>query len=177
MKSSPLRKSLRRGVTASVPRGRYPAFWQPFCAIIIVLGLAACGQQPAADSSGSEAQVQATALLNTFIQQGSGDWFAVQKFGSQKCLVEMHNPAADYRPKVVTDTDRMNGVTQRGFLTVTCEQFRIWNGHWSDWKASTGRGPGRQFHGGRADGLLGRPAGGAERPMDHHLGQRHDLHR
>jgi hypothetical protein len=94
-----------------------------------------CRQQP---RQPSEVEAQATAILNETFAGDTENWFAVEKIGGGLRLTELHHPKMSLIGQNVSETDRMNGVSERAKLVVTCTQFRWFDGGWSEWKGGTG---------------------------------------
>jgi hypothetical protein len=105
--------------------------------LLICFAFLGCGRDPAQPS---EAQLQANGVLNATFRGNTEFWFGVEEFGGRHYLREFHNPKSTLLAKAVTDTDRMNGISQRFVLSVTFEQYRTWDGAWSEWKAGTAGG-------------------------------------
>ena len=111
--------------------------FQATLAFLSVIATCACsreGVQLAHAPSANE--IQADTLLNsTFRLTTTGDWCAVNKLlGSKKLqLVQLHGPRTSIYAVPVTETDRMNGVSQRFKLVVECSQSRTWDRTWTPW--------------------------------------------
>jgi len=110
-----------------------------FCVLIACayIASAGCNRNP------SECQLQCAAVIQqTFKGTAEGDYFAAEKIlGTKKLrLVQFHKPRTSVLARPVTDTDRMNGVSGRCALTLTCEQFRYWDGSWTEWQQGSGGG-------------------------------------
>jgi len=110
--------------------------WWAFVYAIVAIGLSACSRQIVPPSEGEE---QARALLAQTFSGSKEYWFAVEKpLGFEKCrLVQLHNPQISFSTLGVTETDQMNGITERCRLVVECDQSRSWDGVWSYWKDDT----------------------------------------
>jgi len=101
---------------------------------LLFLGCAKAPPQPSA------VEIQANDLLNkTFVAKGEY-WFAVEMTHSGPQLHELRHPRSQLIQQDLTDTQRLNGITHRAVVYVTCEQFRTWNGRWSDWRDGEGGG-------------------------------------
>ena len=92
-------------------------------------------------AAANESQTKANALLSsTFVASGA-NWFAALKSGNQWTLVELRNARPSFSPRPIPETDRLNGVTDRFTVYVTCDQHRTRNGEWSEWiKGTPGAG-------------------------------------
>ncbi len=102
---------------------------------VALLGFIGCA--PATDRSTAK-EARATELLNRTFRDSKESWFAVTRLGKQKFhLVQLHNPQTKILSVAVTDTDRMNGVSERFKLVVECAQSREWDGQWTPWQAGT----------------------------------------
>jgi hypothetical protein len=102
----------------------------------VALCLGACSKE---ETQPSEGESQANALLKETFTGSKDYWFAVEKLsGSEHYgLVQLHNPKISFSAGSVTETDRMNGITERCRLVVECDQSRSWDGKWSIWKDDT----------------------------------------
>jgi hypothetical protein len=90
-----------------------------------------CNRKPAEPS---ESESLASALL-THTFKGSNEFsYAVNATGAQKPrLVELHNLQSSMLSLPVTETDQMNGITQRFKVVVDCTQSRSFDGQWTPW--------------------------------------------
>ena len=100
----------------------------------LIIG-AGCRQQP---RQPSEIEAHATAILSETFVGDAENWYAIEKVGGKSRLTELHHPKMSLIEQNVSETDRMNGVSERAKLVVTCTQFRWFDGSWSEWKAGTG---------------------------------------
>jgi hypothetical protein len=106
--------------------------------VAALLGLilaAGCSQQP---KQPSEVELQARAILNETFAGDAENWFAVEKTGGKLRLVELHGPQMSLHEQSISETERMNGVSVRAKLTVTCRQYRWFEGTWSEWRPGMG---------------------------------------
>lgn len=104
--------------------------------IAALLALAAgCSQEP---KQPSEVELQARAIIDETFVGNAENWFAVEKVGGKVRLVELHGPQMSLHEQSVSETERMNGFTERAKLTVTCRQYRWFDGTWSEWRPGTG---------------------------------------
>jgi hypothetical protein len=88
-------------------------------------------------AAATEAQTKASELLSsTFVVSGS-EWFAAQKSGDRWALVELRNGRASLSGTPISETDRLNGVTDRFNVYVLCDQFRTRQSNWSEWTQGT----------------------------------------
>ena len=104
---------------------------------VVDLGLVGCSERQAEVSEG---QTRASALLATTFQGNKEHLFAAQPIGhaAKYRLVELRNPVTNFRDLPPSETDRLNGVTDRCRLTLNASQVRYWDGQWSEWHAGTG---------------------------------------
>jgi len=89
--------------------------------------------------------LHANSILNqTFIASRDGDWFALEKVqGPRKFrMVQFHRPSISLLAQPVSDTDRMNGISERCVLTLMSEQYRYWSVEWTEWKPGSSKGGG-----------------------------------
>ena len=101
---------------------------------LLLLGCAKTVNEP------TELEVHANELLNaTFVANGEY-WFAVEMTQSGPQLHELRHPHSHLSQRDLSDTQRLNGITHRAVVYVTCEQFRTWNGKWSEWRDGEGGG-------------------------------------
>ena len=109
-----------------------------FCLLIACayFASAGCSRKP------SEGQLQSAFLIQQTFKSVAGDYFAAEKtLGTKKLrLVQFHKPRTSVLARPVTDTDRMNGVSDRCTLTLTCEQFHCWDSSWTEWQQGSGGG-------------------------------------
>ena len=107
----------------------------PF-ALTALLCVVGCSREP---SPPSESETIVTELLARTFKGSEEYWFAVNKSpGSQKGqLVELHNPHASLFPLNVTETDQMNGISQRFKVVVDCTQSRSFDKNWTPWQDGT----------------------------------------
>jgi hypothetical protein len=107
--------------------------------LVLVLGICicSCSRQPSPET---EREAKANLLLGQTFEGSKEFWFAANKLpGAGKFqLVQLHNPKTTLYSVPVSDTDRMNGVSDRFKVVVECEQSRIWDGKWTLWKEETG---------------------------------------
>ena len=130
----------------------YPMCIRPLIAFTAVAALFGCAKEPAKPS---EAEVQVNVILNARFRGTREFWFAQEMVGGAKRrLTEFHNPRTTLLAQPVTDTDRMNGISERYHLTLTAEQIRWWDGKWSDWVTGTGGG-GKEAINALVGGLFG----------------------
>src|ERR1035438_1708975 len=110
--------------------------WWIFVCSGVALCLGACSKEA---SQPSEGESQANALLKETFTGSKDYWFAVEKLGGSERygLVQLHNPQISFSAVGVSETDRMNGISERCRLVVECDQSRSWNGQWSVWKDDT----------------------------------------
>jgi len=94
-----------------------------------------CTDQP---RQPSEVELQAKAILGATFGGNTDDWFAVQNYGGKLRLVQLHHPASSLSRQSVTETEQMNGLTERANLTVNCRQIRWYDGAWSEWQPGSG---------------------------------------
>ncbi len=108
-------------------------------ALFPMLGLIGCAEKTETRAL-NEAEVFAMSVLNQRFIERDGRWSALEtKTAAGKFrLIELNKPFIQLQPLKVTDTDRMNGVTHRYTVSVSCEQFRYWDNTWTEWKAGTG---------------------------------------
>jgi hypothetical protein len=99
---------------------------------------AGCGDQPATPKQPTELELQATAIIDTTFVGNAEDWFAVEKVGGKLRLAQLHHPKMSMSRQSVSETEQMNGLTERAILTVNCRQYRYFEGSWSEWKAGSG---------------------------------------
>lgn len=117
-----------------------PRRWLSIICISLTLlgGLVGCAKKPAAHTP-SEAETFAMSVLNARFVERDGRWLALETTkGTTGRLIELNKPTLQFNAGRVTDTDQMNGITQRCTLSVFCEQFRYWDGTWTEWKSGTG---------------------------------------
>ncbi len=100
--------------------------------LLVLLGCSQQSKQP------SEVEQQAAAILNQTFAGDSEYWFAVDTVAGKPRLTQLHRPRMSLQPVPISETDRMNGVTDRAVLSVHCSQYRWFDGKWSEWKAGTG---------------------------------------
>ncbi len=100
---------------------------------------AGCSPEPAPKTQG-EAQTFALSIINERFVERDGRWLALEidPRNNPTRLIELNKPSIRFEPAHVSDTDRMNGVSERYSLSVFCEQFRYWGGSWTEWKTGTG---------------------------------------
>src|SRR4051812_38728106 len=83
------------------------------------------------------AQSKANELLSgRFVVSGS-EWFAAEKSGDRWVLIELRNGRASSSAIPISETDRLNGVTDRFNVYVLCDQFRTRQSNWSEWTQGT----------------------------------------
>ncbi len=104
----------------------------------LLIGLIGCSKKTA--PAPTEAESFAMSVVNARFVERDGRWLALETIkGTTKTrLIELNKPTLQFNAGRVSETDQMNGITQRCTLSVFCEQSRYWNGTWSDWKAGTG---------------------------------------
>ena len=90
----------------------------------------------------SEAEKFSITLLNARFSERGGRWLALEtRAGTQKPrLVELNKPTMSFEARSFSETDRMNGVSERYTFCIFCEQYRYWDGTWSEWQQGTGGG-------------------------------------
>jgi hypothetical protein len=107
--------------------------------VLLVLGICfgGCSRQPAPPT---EREAKANLLINQTFKGSKEFWFAASKLlgGKKLQLVQLHNPSTSLYSVPVSETDRMNGVSERFKLVVECEQSRTWDGKWTPWREETG---------------------------------------
>lgn len=108
--------------------------WAAVIAALLALA-AGCSQEP---KQPSEVELQARAIIDETFAGNAENWFAVEKNGGRLRLVELHGPQMSLHKQGVSETERMNGLSERDKLTVTCRQYRWFDGTWSEWKTGTG---------------------------------------
>jgi hypothetical protein len=96
---------------------------------------AGCSDQP---RQPSEVELQAKAILDATFAGNAEDWFAVEKIGGKLRLMQLHHPKMSLGRQGISETERMNGLSERVSLTVTCRQYRWYDGNWSEWKEGIG---------------------------------------
>ena len=96
-----------------------------------------CSRQPAPPT---EREARATLLMEQTFKGSKEYWFAANRLsgGKRFQLVELHNPSTSLYSVPVSETDRMNGLSDRFKLVVECDQWRTWDGKWTPWKEGTG---------------------------------------
>jgi hypothetical protein len=82
--------------------------------------------------------LQAKAILDATFAGNAEDWFAVEKTGGKLRLVQLHHPRMSLRELSVSETERMNGLSERANVTVSCRQYRWFDGTWSEWQTGSG---------------------------------------
>lgn len=97
-----------------------------------------CSDQSAPPKQPSEVELQAKAIIDTTFAGNAEDWFAVEKVGGKLRLVQLHHPRMSMSRQSVSETEQMNGLTERAVLTVTWRQYRCFEGSWSEWTVGSG---------------------------------------
>jgi hypothetical protein len=88
----------------------------------------------------SEAQAQANALVDETFIGDRESWFAAERFAGKIRLIQLRHPRPSLVEQSVTETQRLNGITEIAVLSLTWEQQRTWDEKWSEWQAGMGGG-------------------------------------
>lgn len=107
--------------------------------VIMMVCLLGCSKE-ATTRSPTEAEIFATRVINERFTEREGRWLAIETAGGlgKGRLIEFNKPSLQFRTQRVSKTDRMNGISDRCTVSVFCEQFRRWDGTWSEWQAGSG---------------------------------------
>lgn len=108
--------------------------------IAVSLSVSGCGKKAGQPRPVPEGEAFSVKLLNARFSQREGRWLALEtRAGNPKPrLIELNKPTVSLDRSNVSETDRMNGVSERYAFSIFCEQYRYWDGTWSEWKKGTG---------------------------------------
>ncbi len=111
------------------------------CSLVVLLVSGICfGGCSRQSAPPTEREAKANLLIDQTFKGSKEYWFAVNRLpgGKKFQLVELHNPSTSLYSVPVSETDRMNGVSERFKFVVECDQSRTWDGKWTPWKEETG---------------------------------------
>lgn len=120
-------------------KNRTVAIYSKLLLVIFLIVGAACSPTPEAKGP-TEAEQFALNVINQRFAERDGRWLALEKqlASNKPRLTELNKPTTQLQARSISETDRMNGITDRYVLSVFHEQIRHWNGNWSEWSAGTG---------------------------------------
>lgn len=107
-------------------------------AMAVMIGSAGCGRRSRTARPSTETELMVRQVLSETFAGNAESWFAVEKTSGRLRLVELHGPTMGWRVDDVSETERMNGVTEKAAVWVNCRQFRRYDGRWSEWQQGTG---------------------------------------